>query len=90
MTVTDNKDVEKVLATIAFVVRIFVNRFPDAAIIFRGSTASRTRLYAIKLSRYLDAILPGYDLLGSMDGLRWESFKANSRYQLYKVKLKQI
>ena len=48
-TVTDNGDRNKVLATVASIVDAYTKRFPDRWIIFRGSTAERTRLYRIAI-----------------------------------------
>ena len=45
--VTNNKDSQKVLATVAFTLYAFTNKYPDAVIFAKGSTKARTRLYQI-------------------------------------------
>lgn len=52
LAVTDNKDTEKVLATIAAIVVEFTAHFPDMPVYARGSTPSRTRLYQMGLSAH--------------------------------------
>ena len=41
LVVTDNKDSQKVLATVAFTVYAFTNAYPDALVIAEGSTKSK-------------------------------------------------
>lgn len=44
-SISDNKDMAKVLATIAAAIKLFLDKYPERKIFFRGSTAERTRLY---------------------------------------------
>lgn len=45
LTVTNNGDTEKILATIYDIVINYTDRYPDRMIYFEGSTPARTRLY---------------------------------------------
>ena len=56
LVVTDNKDSKKVLATVAFTAYAFINKYPKALIILRGSTKARTRLYQMGISNNLEEI----------------------------------
>ncbi len=49
-TTNDNKDRNKILATVAATVYEFTARYTDKTIFFYGSTAERTRLYRMALS----------------------------------------
>ena len=56
LAITDNKDSQKVLATVASTVYTFMNKYPDAMITARGSTKARTRLYQMGISNSLEEI----------------------------------
>ncbi|HZE84352.1 MAG TPA: hypothetical protein VE035_08575 [Puia sp.] len=47
---SNNGDRDKVLATVAFTVFDFTNKYPDAQIIAEGSTSARTRLYQMAIA----------------------------------------
>jgi len=66
--ITDNGDRNKVLATVASIVEAYTKRFPDRWIIFRGSTAERTRLYRIAVSLHLDELSGNYEIRAFVDG----------------------
>ena len=66
--VTDNGDRNKVLATVASIVEAYTKRFPDRWIIFRGSTAERTRLYRIAVGLHLDELSDLYEIRGYVAG----------------------
>lgn len=67
-SVTDNGDRNKVLATVASVVEAYTKKFPERWIIFRGSTAERTRLYRIAVGLHLDELSQLYEIMGYLDG----------------------
>ncbi|WP_149697747.1 hypothetical protein [Chitinophaga sp. CF418] len=45
--ISNNGDRNKVLATVAYAIDIYLNEYPDRYIYFTGSTRERTRLYRI-------------------------------------------
>ncbi|WP_205513811.1 DUF6934 family protein [Longitalea arenae] len=45
LTISNNGGRNKVLSTLAKVVEIYTNKYPERLIYFRGSTKERTRLY---------------------------------------------
>ena len=49
LVVTDNKDSQKILMTVAATLFVFTNYYPDAYVVAIGSTLARTRLYRIVL-----------------------------------------
>ena len=60
--ISNNNDSEKVLATVVATLYAFTDRHPDAYIMAIGSTKSRTRLYRMGITKYLDEIKKDYQI----------------------------
>lgn len=88
MIVTNNKDSQKVLATVAETVLIFTNRYPTAQILAKGSTKSRTRLYRIGINTHLEEIKKHFRVYGLKDK-KWYLFKTSIEYDAYLIKPKK-
>ena len=86
LTVTNNNDREKVLATVAATVIEFLNHYPDMMIYAQGSTLSRTRLYQISISKQHHRIEQILNIYGFANG-HWEKFKKNCNYEAFLVSL---
>jgi hypothetical protein len=56
VTTNNNKDRNKILATIAATVYEFTATYPDETVFFCGSTPERTRLYRMALSLNLEEL----------------------------------
>jgi len=54
--ISNNKDSEKVLASVVSTVYAFTDKFPDAWIYAIGSTKSRTRLYRMGISKFFSEV----------------------------------
>ncbi|BAV05605.1 hypothetical protein SAMN05421788_108250 [Filimonas lacunae] len=63
-TVNDNKDRNKILATVAHSVTLFCGEHPNKWIHFSGSTVERTRLYRMAISVNLEELSENYEILG--------------------------
>lgn len=50
LTISDNGDRNKILATLAYVIEEYLEKYPDRIIFFTGSTYGRTRLYRMAIS----------------------------------------
>ena len=50
LSVNDNKDRNKILATVASIVYEFTKQFPEKKVFFAGSTYERTRLYRMAIT----------------------------------------
>ena len=86
LTVSDNQDMERVLATVIQAVLFFLETYPDKTVFFTGSTAARTRLYRAAISR----VIADYENLaveGILDSGA-ESFQPNKPYQAFLVRYK--
>jgi hypothetical protein len=86
--ITDNKDVEKVLATVAKTVFIFINNFPEARIYAKGSNFARTRLYRMGIANNLEEISEQFDVYGLLEDIGWVLFEKNINYLAFSLKLK--
>lgn len=73
LTVTNNDDSKKVLATVAATLYTFVGGHPDATVIATGSTEARTRLYRMGIANNLIEIEKDFVILG-LTNTDWEPF----------------
>ena len=64
LTVSDNGDTEKILATVVSAVYAFCDKYPDAFVYASGSTKSRTRLYRMGITKYYDQMESDFYLYG--------------------------
>ncbi len=87
LSVTNNNDSKKVLATVAATLYAFTDSHPGATIIATGSTEARTRLYRIGISNNLTAIEADFIILGLTE-TDWEPFRKNVTYGAFIVRRK--
>jgi hypothetical protein len=62
--ITNNRDSEKVLATVVATIYIFTEQYPDAWVYAIGSTTARTRLYRMGINKYFDIANRDFNILG--------------------------
>lgn len=87
LTVTNNGDTQKILATVADTVLHFTARYPDVWVFATGSTPARTRLYRMGITNHLNEIENKFEVLGlTNDG--WQSFETGINYEAFLVKRK--
>ena len=60
----DNKDRNKILATVATTIYEFTARYPDRLVFFTGSTKERTRLYRMAISSNFDELTIDFEIFG--------------------------
>ena len=87
LTVTNNGDSQKVLATVAATLYAFTNENPEATIIATGSTKARTRLYRMGITNNLEEIKKDFIVFGLTE-TGWESFRINIGYGAFLVRRK--
>jgi len=87
ITVTNNNDSRKVLSTVAATVHDFTLQYPDAWIIAKGSSHSRTRLYRMGITNHWNEINPEFDIFGLKDST-WEPFEMRRDYEAFLVRRK--
>lgn len=62
----DNKDRNKILATIVTILKVFFDKYPDKWVFFRGSTPERTRLYRMAITLNLEELSTEFDIVGAL------------------------
>lgn len=82
--INDNGDRDLILATVVKSVYAFSEQYAEKYIVFRGSTASRTRLYRMLLSNYYHLLSADFYIWGIVNNTRipFEPF-ANHQYELF-------
>ena len=68
----NNNDRNKILATVAFAVRVFFDHYPDKCVYFTGSTRERTRLYRMAITHNIEELSVDFEIAGT--------FTAEHRY----------
>jgi hypothetical protein len=62
----DNKDRDKILATVVTVLKIFFDNYPEKWVFIRGSTPERTRLYRIAITLNLEELSTEFEIVGAL------------------------
>ncbi len=79
---SNNKDREKVLATVAATITDFSKQYGNHYIFATGSTASRTRLYQMSITKFLDELKVDYEIFGYKND-KWHDFKKGVNYEAF-------
>jgi hypothetical protein len=85
--ISNNKDTEKVLATVSSAVLEFSRHYPKAIIYVKGSTPSRTRLYQMGVGNYFKRIKELYVIYGFRNEA-WEKFSPGRNYHAFSITCK--
>lgn len=84
LAISDNKDRDKILATVAATVLEFTGHFPSAMVYAKGSTLARTRLYQMGIVANWEQIDDLLEIYGFAKG-KWEKFTKNVNYEAFLV-----
>lgn len=87
LAISNNGDSEKVLATVVSAVYAFCDKNPNAWILAVGSTASRTRLYQIGITKFHKDLAEEFDIYGQIEE-EWELFELGKNYKAFLAKRK--
>jgi hypothetical protein len=79
LAISNNADSEKVLATVVSALYAFFDRHPDSLVYATGSTASRTRLYRMGITKYYDEMTVDFQLFGQI-GDEFHEFEIGKKY----------
>lgn len=85
---SNNGDADKILATVAFIVLDFTNRYPGTVIYAGGSTGARTRKYQMSISRYYEDISNLFHVFGITKDNNIQHFTKNINYVGFLVRRK--
>jgi hypothetical protein len=80
--VADNGDTLKILGTVAWVAREFLNKYPDRAVVIQGSDAIRNRLYQMGIGKYISEIIAHVGIFGVVDNT-YEVFQHGVNYDRF-------
>ena len=78
--VSNNQDMPKIFATIAQIIKHFLENLPNSVIYVKGNTALKQRLYQRIVSNNLEDILQFYEVLGVLAD---ESTQTFDKTQIY-------
>jgi hypothetical protein len=84
LSISNNKDRDKILATIASAVLDFTVIFPDMMVYAKGSTPARTRLYQMGIAANYNEVSSLLYVYGFLNG-RWHKFERNVNYEAFFV-----
>lgn len=84
---SNNRDMNKVLATVASTVTDFIKHHPKAIIFAEGFTPSRTRLYQLGIQANWKEIGKLFYIAGFREG-EWEFFEKGRNYKAFSLKAK--
>lgn len=62
----DNKDRNKILATVVTVLKIFFDKYPNKCVYLTGSTSSRTRLYRMAITLNMEELSSDFEIVGTL------------------------
>lgn len=85
--VSNNKDANKILATVIQTILVFFETYPTKTVFLTGSTPARTRLYQIIINREASMLSEQFDIKGIRNGLS-EVVVPNIKYDAFLIKLK--
>ncbi|MBW8334695.1 MAG: hypothetical protein K0M40_21950 [Prolixibacteraceae bacterium] len=85
--ISNNGDGEKVLATVVATLYAFTDKHPEIMVYATGSTESRTRLYRMGITKFINDVETDFEIFGELDEGR-EEFKKDIVYKGFLVKRK--
>lgn len=89
ISVTNNGDSLKVLATVASTVYAFTQKNPKAWILATGSTKVRTRLYRMGITNNLAEISEDFKVFGLDSNGNWNEFIVGEDYEAFLLTKKE-
>ena len=85
LSVTNNGDSLKVLATVASTVYAFIEKHPNAYVLATGSTNVRTRLYRMGITNNLAEITVDFFVFGLTGEGDWREFEVGEDYEAFLI-----
>ena len=89
LSISNNNDTERILATVAAAVYAFTDKYSDAWIYATGSTKARTRLYRMGINKYFSQVRNDFEILGQTEK-HWEAYEKDKDYGGFLVRRKKI
>lgn len=86
-SISNNRDSEKVLATVVAALYAFFDKYPDAWVYATGSTKARIRLYRIGITKFYSEMVQDFELYGQTN-LEWKEFEVGREYDAFLIQRK--
>jgi hypothetical protein len=87
MNVSNNSDLETIIATVIRTIQVFLTFKPNSKVLFMGSTPSRTRLYRGIINKYFAQAEQIYEIHGIINWVN-EPFQGHKTYDAFLIFLK--
>lgn len=87
-TTHDNKDRNKILATVAQAVYTFTHRYPTRYVFFAGNTIAKTRLYRMAITINYSELSKAFNIWGLHPQCGLELFRRSIVYDAFLIKKK--
>jgi hypothetical protein len=84
MIVSNNSDQLKVMHTVAVAIIDFCCSRPNAYILIKGISSSRTRLYQMKIAGFWSEVGRQFEILGEFEK-QWQPFQKGTNYKRFLV-----
>ena len=89
LSVSNNEDRDKILATVAMTTLEFTDHFPGTSIVAEGSTPARTRLYQMGIAQHYRDISELFDIQGLVEERGWVDFTPGQNYLAFLITRKR-
>ncbi|MCF2495282.1 DUF6934 family protein [Dyadobacter chenhuakuii] len=89
LSISNNGDSVRVLATVAATLYTFTEKYPEAWITATGSTKARTRLYRMGIANNLAEIIEEFAIFGYNCKGHWEQFVVGEDYEVFLLTRKE-
>ena len=66
-SISSNNDRDKILATVAYAVELYLYQYPEKSVYFKGSTKERTRLYRMAIGLNLEELSTKFEIYAELN-----------------------
>ena len=87
-SVSENNDLLEIISTVIESLKLYLDKFPDMTVYFRGSTPARTRLYRAVIAKNLNVNELIYEIIGVLGNEQIETFNKDHTYLGYLIRKK--
>lgn len=89
LSISNNADRDKILATVASTAMDIMDHFGDIAIYAEGSTPVRTRLYQMGINANKEEIESLFDIYGDLNN-KWQRIESGKNYRAFLLTRKRL
>jgi hypothetical protein len=90
-SISNNGDRNKILATLAKIIKLYTDKYPERWIYFEGSTKNRTRLYRMAVGLNLEELSDKFEIFGEVgNNMEFLPFKKNMEINAFLIRKKIV